>query len=124
MRTGCMNTVNVDELLMETFREWPLIVEGESKEIRQYPGDDEMVVTWLKPTIYSFTENRCGWVDGSNLLRARVMKTLIPLLKCNGIDHVYTDISDKTGFIVARKVHKHQDVCVICHSSLLVNAVP
>jgi hypothetical protein len=99
----------IDTLTLERFRTWSLIREGESKEIRQHPDDPSKVVIWLKPSIYSYTENRCGWIEGSNLLRARCMKTLIPLLKAAGIDHAYQEISDKTGFIVARKIQPHED---------------
>lgn len=101
--------MNIDTLTMDEFKSWPLVRLGESKEIRQHPEDPEKVVIWLRPTIYSFTENRTGWVDGSNLLRARVMKTLVPMLQAKGIDHAYEEISDQTGFIVARKIHPEQD---------------
>lgn len=99
----------LDNLSMTDFRQLALVCEGESKEIRQHPSDPNLVVIWLKPTIYSYTENRCGWVEGSNLLRARVMKTLIPILKLHGIDHAYQEISDKTGFIIARRIWPNMD---------------
>jgi hypothetical protein len=101
--------LNMDSLTMEEFRSWPLIRMGESKEIRQPPHHPHLVVIWLRPTIYSFTQNRTGWVEGSNLLRARVMKTLIPILKKAGIRHAYREISDKTGFILANRITPEQD---------------
>jgi len=94
---------------MDEFRSWPLVRMGESKEIRQHPDHPDKVVIWLRPTIYSFTQNRTGWVEGSNLLRARVMNTLVPMLKAHGIDHAYEEIDDTTGFIVARKIHPEED---------------
>lgn len=102
-----MTGVTVDELDLETFRRFPLVTVGESKEIRAL--DEERVVIWLKPTIYSFTHNRCAWVEGSNLLRARAMQTLIPLLKEAGIAHAYEDISARTGFIVAKRITPELD---------------
>ena len=101
--------MNVANLTMAVFRTWPLICMGESKEIRQHPDDPDKVVIWLRPTIYSFTENRVGWVEGSNLLRARTLSLLIPLLQKHGIAHAYQEIYPATGFIVARKVHAHED---------------
>lgn len=97
------------DMTLEEFRKLPLLRQGESKEIRQHPTDSNRVVIWLRPTIYSFTQNRTGWVEGSNLLRAKVMKTLVPLLKAHGIDHAYEEIDDTTGLIIARKIHAHED---------------
>ncbi len=102
-------SLDLSLLTLEEFRTWPLVRQGESKEIRQHPEHPEKVVIWLRPTIYSFTENRVGWVEGSNLLRARTMKTLVPMLKAHGIDHAYEEIDDTTGFIVARKIHPEDD---------------
>lgn len=106
---------------MRDFRSMDLIVEGESKEIREDPNDSDKVIIWLKPTVYSFTENRCGILEGSNLARARAMKTLIPLLKSAGIDHAYEEICDQTGFILARKIKPEEDpnveVIVKCYNS-------
>lgn len=101
--------MDLNTLTLDTFRTFPFVVEGESKEIRQHPEDPGKVVIWLKPSIYSFTENRTGWIEGSNLLRARAMKILIPILKEGGIDHAYEEINDLTGFIVARKIQPHED---------------
>lgn len=94
---------------LETFRTFPLLVKGESKEIRQHPDSLGKVVIWLRPTIYSFTENRTAEVEGSNLLRARAMRVLIPLLKRSGIDHAYEAIDETTGLIIARKIERWED---------------
>ena len=101
--------MNVSTLTMTAFRSLSLVRMGESKEIRQHPDDPEKVVIWLRPTIYSFTQNRTGWVEGSNLLRVRASKLLIPMLKQYGIDHAYESFNDAMGFIVARKIHPEQD---------------
>lgn len=80
-----------DELTLEKFRTLPLFVEGESKEIRLL--NKEIGIIYFKPTIYSFTANRCGIVEGSNIPRINVSKILCELLKQNGINHAYIDYS-------------------------------
>lgn len=85
---------------LEKFRKLPLFVEGESKEIRKVT--DEVGIIYFKPTIYSFTANRCGVVEGSNILRVHVSKVLCELLKKNGIDHSYLDYTDE--FVMTRLV--------------------
>lgn len=49
------------------FEKLPLLVEGESKIIKQL--NSRMVVERFKPTVYSFTHNRYGEVEGTAELR-------------------------------------------------------
>lgn len=49
------------------FEKLPLLVEGESKIVRQLNA--KMVVERFKPTVYSFTHNRYGEVEGTAELR-------------------------------------------------------
>jgi phosphoribosylaminoimidazole-succinocarboxamide synthase len=51
------------------FEDLELLVEGESKEVRLLT--EYVVVERLKPTVYSFTHNRYGHVDGTDLARVR-----------------------------------------------------
>ena len=51
------------------FDELPILVEGESKIVKLL--NDKIVVELFKPTIYSFTKNRYGRVDGTDELRAK-----------------------------------------------------
>lgn len=51
------------------FEKLPLLVEGESKIIRQL--NSKMVVERFKPTVYSFTHNRYGEVEGTAELRVQ-----------------------------------------------------
>lgn len=51
------------------FDSLPLLVEGESKIIRYLT--DHVVLEKLKPTIYSFTHNRYGIIEGTDVLRAK-----------------------------------------------------
>lgn len=93
---GC----NFNDLTLKKFRELPLFVEGESKEIRKLT--DEIGIIYFKPTIYSFTANRCGIVEGSNIPRVKVSSVLCEELKKNGIDHSYLDYAEE--FVITRLV--------------------
>ncbi len=104
--------MKLSALSFEDFRRLPLYKEGESKEIRRAGEDAEgrpLCVIWLKPTIYSFTANRCAWLEGSNLLRARAMQVLIPLLQAAGIRHAYREIDAERGLILADLIPPAQD---------------
>lgn len=81
--------VEFEHLTLDIFRKLPLFVEGESKEIRLL--NDNIGVIYFKPTIYSFTSNRTGIVESSNIPRINVSKVLCELLKENGINHSYID---------------------------------
>lgn len=85
--------VDIKKLDLKSFRKLPLVIEGESKEVR-YAGNG-MVVIRFKPTIYSFTENRCAEVPGSHIPRLRASKIFVDLLKKNGIKHAYQEITDE-----------------------------
>ena len=51
------------------FEELPFLLEGESKILRKF--NDYIVVELFKPTVYSYTQNRYGVVDGTDTLRAK-----------------------------------------------------
>ncbi len=51
------------------FNELPLLVEGESKIIRLL--GNSIVLEMFKPTVYSFSKNRYGIVEGTEEIRAR-----------------------------------------------------
>lgn len=85
--------VEFDKLTLDEFRKLPLFVEGESKEIRLL--NDEIGIIYFKPTIYSFTANRTGVVEGSNIPRVKVSSVLCEVLKQHGINHSYIDYADE-----------------------------
>ena len=58
---------HVIQQLPFAFEKLPLLVEGESKIIRQL--NSKIVVEQFKPTVYSFTHNRYGEVEGTAELR-------------------------------------------------------
>ncbi|MCB0336872.1 MAG: hypothetical protein KDD62_11230, partial [Bdellovibrionales bacterium] len=68
----------------------PRVIEGESKDVR-YLGDG-LVAIRLKPTVYSFTHNRCDVVPGSDRIRLETSKTFLDVLKRAGIEHAYQEV--------------------------------
>ncbi|MBN2496286.1 MAG: hypothetical protein JXR96_16960 [Deltaproteobacteria bacterium] len=85
--------LDVHSLTPERFASLPLVVEGESKEVR-YAGGGKVVIRF-KPTIYSFTANRCGVVEGSDVPRLRASRVFAGVLQQAGIPHAYREISDR-----------------------------
>jgi phosphoribosylaminoimidazole-succinocarboxamide synthase len=84
--------INIKTLTLEEFMQLPLVVEGESKEVR-YAGNGKVVIRF-KPTIYSFTANRAGVIEGSDVLRLRASKIFLDVLKKSGIKHAYREVTD------------------------------
>ena len=76
---------------MNNFDSMPLVCEGESKIIR-YVGNG-MVAIKYKPTIYSFTHNRAGVVEGTDLLRLRASSVFLNVLKNADIPHAYQTVN-------------------------------
>lgn len=89
---------HIDLLSEEEFQEMPLVVEGESKEVR-YAGRGLVVIRY-KPTIYSFTANRAAVVEGSDVLRLRATSVFLDVLRKAGIDHSYRAVNDR--WVVSR----------------------
>lgn len=85
--------MKISDLTPEKFAELPLVIEGESKEVR-YFGNGKVAIR-LKPTIYSYTANRCGIVEGSDILRLRASRVFLKVLQDAGIKHAYTEVTDK-----------------------------
>lgn len=83
----------LSDLTVKKFNTLPLVIEGESKEVR-YAGRGRVVIR-LKSTIYSYTHNRSGTIEGSDTLRLRSIKALLPVLEAAGIQHTYLDVNDK-----------------------------
>lgn len=85
--------MNITTLTLHQFRKLPLVVEGESKEVR-YAGKGEVIIR-LKPTVYSYTHNRGGEIAGSDIVRLRAIKALLPVLREAGIQHTYREVNDQ-----------------------------
>lgn len=83
----------IDRITDEEFKSLDLVAEGESKEVR-YCGNGNVIIKY-KPTVYSFTHNRCGIIDGSDVLRLRASKIFLNVIRRAGINHTYIDVNDK-----------------------------
>lgn len=106
--------LNIYTMSDEDFSSLPLIIKGESKEIRDAGKDNignRICVIKFRPTIYSFTANRTAWVEGSDILRLRASKILVNVLKRAGIQHAYREISDK--FVLADLIENPPNIEVV-----------
>lgn len=89
---------------MVEFDKLPLVIKGESKEVR-YAGKGKVWIRYL-PTIYSFTHNRCGIVEGSDQLRLQATERFLGILNMAGIKHAYHFIKD--GLVYADFLMPHR----------------
>lgn len=96
--------MNIHTLTDAEFAALPLVIKGESKEVR-YAGNGQVVIRFL-PTIYSFTANRCGVVAGSEVLRLRASKIFLEVLRKANIKHAYQEVNDR--FVLATLVLPHE----------------
>jgi phosphoribosylaminoimidazole-succinocarboxamide synthase len=87
--------MSVDIALLDDagFDALPLVVEGESKIVRD--GGNGQAIIRFKPTIYSFTSNRAGVVPGSDVLRLRASRVFVDVLRRAGIEHAYREVNDR-----------------------------
>ncbi|MFH1046845.1 MAG: hypothetical protein V1738_00955 [Patescibacteria group bacterium] len=95
---------DIHTLTDRQFEELPLVIKGESKEVR-YAGEGQVAIRFL-PTIYSFTHNRCAEVPGSEVPRLRASLKFVEVLRAAGIRHAYLDGNDR--FMLAQLVLPHQ----------------
>lgn len=101
--------MNIDTLTDAEFNALPLVVEGESKIVRDAGGG--LCVIKFKPTIYSFTANRAGIIPGSDVLRLRASRTFLKVLWEADIPHAYREINDR--FVLADLIRKPPPIEVI-----------
>ena len=112
--------LNINEITDEEFKELPLVTMGESKEIRrlEFTIDNKpLCLIKLKPTVYSFTANRCGVLEGSDKLRLRTTKVFTDLLKDCGLHHSYLQVGD--NYILSYLIegnHKIETIVKAYHS--------
>jgi len=95
--------------MQEVFDSLPVTVEGESKIVKYWK--DDLCLIKLKPTIYSFTANRAGIVEGSDMLRYEASKIFTRALREKKINHSYQDFQD--GIIVSKYVKNAPPIEVI-----------
>jgi hypothetical protein len=95
----------INRMTDEDFEALPLIKMGESKEVRdagRAMDGTKLCAIRFRPTIYSFTSNRCGVVPGSELLRLRATKRLVEVLREAGLRHAYRVVGER--FVLAEYV--------------------
>lgn len=86
-------SVDVDTLTEEEFLALPLVIKGESKEVR-YAGRGLVVIRFL-PTIYSYTQNRAAVVEGSDRMRLDADRIFVELFRRSGVEHAYMKVTDR-----------------------------
>jgi phosphoribosylaminoimidazole-succinocarboxamide synthase len=86
-------TIDLERMTDAEFEALPLVVEGESKIVRD--AGDGMAVIRFKPTIYSFSSNRAGVVPGSDSLRLGATRIFVDVLRSAAIDHAYLEVGER-----------------------------
>ncbi len=101
-RNGDVALEGGEKLLERALRELPLdfptlplLVEGESKEIRLWT--DKTVVMRFKPTVYSYTANRYGEVAGTDELRAKFTAVIFRRMA----DRAFGEFAPANAFLAA-----------------------
>lgn len=95
--------MDIDSLSEGAFQALPLVIEGESKEIRYLKKG--LVAIRFKPTVYSFTHNRCETIKGSEMPRMQASKIFMEVLREAGLRHAYRQVGEK--YILADLVMPH-----------------
>jgi phosphoribosylaminoimidazole-succinocarboxamide synthase len=101
--------IDIDRLTDAEFEALPLVVEGESKVVRDAGGG--ACVIRFKPTIYSFTSNRAGVVPGSDVLRLRASRVFLEVLRAAGVKHAYRQVNDR--FVLADLIARPPPIEVV-----------
>jgi len=101
--------LDIHSLTDADFDALPLVVEGESKIVRD--AGEGLCVIRYKPTIYSFTQNRAAWVEGSNILRLKATRVFLEVLRAAGIDHAYVDVGER--YVLSRLIQSPPPIEVI-----------
>lgn len=100
----------VDQVLAQIkvdFKSLPLLVLGDSKEIRLMTP--KIALARLLPTVYSYTYNRYGTVPGTEVLRAKFSAAIFRRMATHpGINHISTAflgmVEDDDGPLLAERV--------------------
>jgi phosphoribosylaminoimidazole-succinocarboxamide synthase len=91
-------------------------IEGESKKIYT-SADSEYCLIELKPTLYSYTYNRCGVILGTDRLRARFWRAIVNHLMRNGYGNTklnyYGEIEWNGKFYIISKIIKRNNLEVV-----------
>jgi phosphoribosylaminoimidazole-succinocarboxamide synthase len=86
-------------IIGDDFEYLPLVKEGESKIIR-YLGQGKVAIR-LKPTIYSYTQNRYGTIPKSEKIRVQASEILVKQLTKYQLQHAFHYYDERMEAIVA-----------------------
>jgi phosphoribosylaminoimidazole-succinocarboxamide synthase len=100
---------NIHTMTDAQFQKLPLVVEGESKIVRDAGGGRAIIQ--FKPTVFSFTYNRTGIIPGSDALRLRATKVFTRVLRDAGIAHAYEVITNR--FVLSKLIAQPPPIEVI-----------
>ena len=84
---------DINEITEEEYLKFPLLIEGESKIIRQF--NKKFQIIKYKPTVHSFKQNRSGIVEGTEIERMLMTKNIIDIFSRFSIKHSYFFIGNK-----------------------------
>ena len=84
---------DINEITEEEYLNFPLVIEGESKIIRQF--NNKFQIIKYKPTVHSFKQNRSGIVEGTEIERMLMTKNIIDIFSRFSIKHSYFFIGNK-----------------------------
>ena len=84
---------DINEITDEEYLNFPLVIEGESKIIRQF--NNKFQIIKYKPTVHSFKQNRSGIVEGTEIERMLMTKNIIDIFSRFSIKHSYFFIGNK-----------------------------
>lgn len=83
----------------DEFEDLPLVKEGESKIIR-YLGKGKVAIR-LKPTIYSYSNNRYGTIPKSEQIRIQASIILVEQLKKHGLKHSFDYYDERINAVIS-----------------------
>ena len=84
---------DINEITENEFLNFPLVIEGESKIIRQF--NKKFQIIKYKATVHSFKQNRSGIVEGTDTERMLMTKSIIDIFSRFSIKHSYFFIGNK-----------------------------
>lgn len=89
------------------FKSLPLLVKGDSKEIRLLTP--KIALARLLPTVYSYTYNRYGYIPGTDTIRAKFSADIFRKMSTSpGAKHISTSflgiVEDEEGPLLAERV--------------------
>ena len=83
---------SINDLKEEEYEKLPIVIEGESKIVRQY--NKRFQIIKYKPTVHSFKQKRSGIVEGTDKERMKMTKNIIDIFSRYSLKHSYFYIGE------------------------------